>query len=646
MKLMNSGNLLSNRTRISALLLALMLLLLTGCSSTGPAETGALTESGSAEETTLPTVTEPASKNEASEPYSTKSSLPEGTDRMFYAHVNGKVLKILAAENSSADAFLDLLKSGDVPVEMHDYGSFEKVGPLGTTLPRNDEQITTEPGDVILYQGDQITIYYDVNNWSFTRLGKVQDLSQAELKDILGSGNVTVTFSLSEGRMEPESSKVLVVIFSRTGHTKPLAEYIAEDLNADLYEIEAKVPYTDDDIKYYTNCRADREQNDPSARPEIAGELPDVTGYDTVFIGYPIWHGQAPKIIYTFLEGVDLSGKTIIPFCTSHSSPLGTSAENLHPLAPDAAWMEGRRFAIGTTAGEISEWVKSLDILSGQPADTGVFDFEKQTVLLNSGYEMPIIGLGTWTLSDDEAENSVYHALKSGMRLIDTARYYGNEVGVGRGLQKAIDEGIVTREDVFITSKVYGGNYERAGGIIDDALKDLNVDYIDLMLIHQPGYDDEGVYKAMEDAVRAGKLRSIGISNYYTKEQVDEVLSFATIVPAVIQNENHLYYQNTELQEYASQYGIVVESWYPFGGRGHTSEHFGNEVIKELAEKYGKSSAQIILRWQLQAGFIAIPGSSNPDHIAENYDIFDFELSKEDMQRIRELDQHERYENW
>ena len=646
MKLMNSGNLLSNRTRISALLLALMLLLLTGCSSTGPAETGALTESGSAEETTLPTVTEPASKNEASEPYSTKSSLPEGTDRMFYAHVNGKVLKILAAENSSADAFLDLLKSGDVPVEMHDYGSFEKVGPLGTTLPRNDEQITTEPGDVILYQGDQITIYYDVNSWSFTRLGKVQDLSQAELKDILGSGNVTVTFSLSEGRMEPESSKVLVVIFSRTGHTKPLAEYIAEDLNADLYEIEAKVPYTDDDIKYYTNCRADREQNDPSARPEIAGELPDVTGYDTVFIGYPIWHGQAPKIIYTFLEGVDLSGKTIIPFCTSHSSPLGTSAENLHPLAPDAAWMEGRRFAIGTTAGEISEWVKSLDILSGQPADTGVFDFEKQTVLLNSGYEMPIIGLGTWTLSDDEAENSVYHALKSGMRLIDTARYYGNEVGVGRGLQKAIDEGIVTREDVFITSKIYGGNYERAGGIIDDALKDLNVDYIDLMLIHQPGYDDEGVYKAMEDAVRAGKLRSIGISNYYTKEQVDEVLSFATIVPAVIQNENHLYYQNTELQEYASQYGIVIESWYPFGGRGHTSEHFGNEVIKELAEKYGKSSAQIILRWQLQAGFIAIPGSSNPDHIAENYDIFDFELSKEDMQRIRELDQHERYENW
>ena len=276
----------------------------------------------------------------------------------------------------------------------------------------------------------------------------------------------------------------------------------------------------------------------------------------------------------------------------------------------------------------------------------GVFDLEKRTVLLNSGYEMPVIGLGTWTLSDDEAENSVYHALKSGMRLIDTARYYGNEVGVGRGLQKAIDEEIVTREEVFITTKIYGGSYERAGGIIDDALKDLNVDYIDLLLIHQPGADDEGVYRAMEEAVRDGKLRSIGISNYYTKEQVDKVLSFATITPAVIQNENHLYYQNTELQDYVRQYNIVIESWYPFGGRGHTSEHFGNEVVTELADKYGKSSAQIILRWQLQAGFIAIPGSSNPDHIAENYDIFDFELTENEMQQIRELDRHERYENW
>jgi len=259
---------------------------------------------------------------------------------------------------------------------------------------------------------------------------------------------------------------------------------------------------------------------------------------------------------------------------------------------------------------------------------------------------MPIIGLGTWTLNDEEAENSVYYALKSGMRLIDTARYYGNEVGVGRGIKRAIDDGIVSREEIFVTSKIYGGNYEKAGGIIDDALSDLGLEYIDLLLIHQPGADDEGVYKAMEDAVNDGRLRSIGISNYYTKEEVDEVLSFATITPSVIQNENHIFYQGKELQEYVKQYGIVMESWYPFGGRGHTQESFENEVIMALSKKYDKTPAQIILRWHLQDGFIAIPGSSNPDHIAENYDIFDFELSNEDMDQIRSVDSQSRYENW
>ena len=275
-----------------------------------------------------------------------------------------------------------------------------------------------------------------------------------------------------------------------------------------------------------------------------------------------------------------------------------------------------------------------------------MFDFEKKTVKLNSGYEMPIIGLGTWTLSDEEAEESVYQALKVGMRLIDTARYYGNEVGVGRGLQRAIDEGIVTREEVFITSKIYGGDYESAKGIINDALKDLDVDYIDLMLIHQPGADDEGVYKAMEDAVSDGRLHSIGISNYYTREQVDKVLSFANITPAVIQNENHIYYQNRELQDYVRKYGIVIESWYPFGGRGHTSESFDNETISGIAGDHNVTSAQVILRWQIQDGYIAIPGSSNAEHIAENYDIFGFELTDEEMQAIRDIDEQKRYENW
>ena len=279
-------------------------------------------------------------------------------------------------------------------------------------------------------------------------------------------------------------------------------------------------------------------------------------------------------------------------------------------------------------------------------AVVGEFDFVKETVLLNSGWEMPIIGTGTWTLSDEEAENSTYYALKSGMRLIDTARYYQNEAGVGKGLARAIDEGIVTREDVFITSKIYGGDHDRAVGIIDAALTDLGVDYIDLMLIHQPGADDAGVYKAMEEAVESGKIHSIGISNYYTKDQVDEVLSFAEIMPAVIQNENHIYYQNAELRDYVKQFGTVMESWYPFGGRGHTQESFDNDVILDLAHTYGKTAAQIILRWHLQDGYIAIPGSSNPDHIAENYDIFDFELSEDEMDRIRGIDEQRRYEHW
>ena len=164
--------------------------------------------------------------------------------------------------------------------------------------------------------------------------------------------------------------------------------------------------------------------------------------------------------------------------------------------------------------------------------------------------------------------------------------------------------------------------------------------------MQKPGSNDEAIYKAMEQGVKDGKVKSIGISNYYTKEEIDEVLSYATITPAVIQNENHIYYQYKDLQDYVSKYGIIIESWYPFGGRGHTSENFNNEVIKKIAEKHNKTSAQIILRWQLQAGYIVIPGSSNPDHISENYDIFNFELTDEDLIEISNINKNQRYENW
>jgi len=284
---------------------------------------------------------------------------------------------------------------------------------------------------------------------------------------------------------------------------------------------------------------------------------------------------------------------------------------------------------------EIKENIKNKDTS---------FDFSNKYVILNNGIKMPIIGLGTWTFTNEEAEEAVYIAIKNGYRLIDTAQYYGNEIGVGKGVRKAIDEGIVKREDIFVTSKIYASTDHNKA--IEKSLNNLDLDYIDLLLIHQPGFDDKGLYQTMEKYYKEGKLKAIGISNYYTKESIDEVLSYAEIVPAVIQNENHIYYQNNELQEYVKQYGIIIESWYPFGGRGHTSENFNNEVIKELSEKYNKTSAQIILRWQLQAGYIAIPGSKNPDHIKENISIFDFELSDEDMKKIYNINENRRYENW
>ena len=277
---------------------------------------------------------------------------------------------------------------------------------------------------------------------------------------------------------------------------------------------------------------------------------------------------------------------------------------------------------------------------------TTEFDFENKTVLLNSGYEMPILGLGTWTQDDDTAENSVYEALKDGYRLIDTAQYYGNETGVGKGIQKAIDDGIVTREEVFVTTKVMPSNYDRAYKSIDDSLERLGLDYIDLMLIHQSGSNDTEVYKALCQGVRDGKLRSIGISNYYTLDEYERVTSGGEIKPAVVQNENHPFYQNTQFQKDIAKYGTVVESWYPFGGRGHTQDLFGNETITDIAKAHGKTSAQIILRWHLQAGYVTIPGSQNPDHILENYSIFDFELTDVEMQRMAELHTGQRYENW
>lgn len=261
------------------------------------------------------------------------------------------------------------------------------------------------------------------------------------------------------------------------------------------------------------------------------------------------------------------------------------------------------------------------------------FDLESGTVMLNNGIRMPILGIGTYRLSQTEAENSVYWALRDGYRLIDTARIYGNETGVGRGIRRAIDEGLVKREDIFVTTKMWTDDYDNGDAAINASLERLGLDYIDLMILHhsQPR-NDVDAYHAMERAVADWKLRSIGLSNYYEPEDFDRLVNATTIVPVLLQNETHPYHQSREMKEHLAQYGTVMESWFPLGGRGNTQILFDDPVIVGIAEAHGKTSAQIILRWHLQAGNIAIPGSRNENHIAENYDIFDFALSEKEME--------------
>ena len=362
--------------------------------------------------------------------------------------------------------------------------------------------------------------------------------------------------------------------------------------------------------------------------------------YDVVLLGYPIWHGQAPRIISTFLESHDLSGKTIVPFCTSHSSGIGSSDDDLHSLAPDADWLDGQRFASGTSRDEIERWIDGLDLPeTGDTSLARTFNFETRTVTLNSGYEMPIMGLGTYSLSDEECYNSVTALLNAGGRLIDTAYMYHNEAAVGR----AIRDSDVPREEIFVITKLYPSQFNDPEAAIELALDTLDIGYIDMLLLHHPGTGDVEAYLAMEQAVADGKIHSIGLSNWYI-EELEEFLPQVNITPALVQNEIHPYYQEPDVVPYIQELGITVQGWYPFGGRGHTSELLGDETISAIAEAHGVTSAQVILRWNLQRGVVVIPGSSNPDHIWENLDLFGFELTDEEMAQIAMLNRDEKHD--
>jgi len=388
---------------------------------------------------------------------------------------NGHTYSAALADNSSAKAFAELLKSGPLAVSTHDYGSFEKAGELGTELPRNDEQITASAGDIILYQGSQITVYYAQNSWNFTRLGRIDDPSG--LREALGDGDVEITFQLADD------------------------------------------------------------------------------------------------------EG-----------------------------------------------------------------DTGPFDLAAGRVTLNSGCVMPINGLGTYSLHGDECINSVKAALKSGVRLFDTASAYGNEKEVGQAIREGMEELGIKREEIFVITKIYPGS-EMADPetSIQACLDRLDLGYVDLMLLHHPDPNDVKAYKAMEKFVENGKIRSLGLSNWYVKE-LESFLPQVTIKPALVQNEIHPYYQENDVIPYIQEQGITVQGWYPLGGRGHTGELLGDDVISSIAQAHGVSSAQVILRWNLQKGVVVIPGSSNPDHIQENTELYHFQLTEAEMEQINALDRNEKHD--
>ena len=259
-----------------------------------------------------------------------------------------------------------------------------------------------------------------------------------------------------------------------------------------------------------------------------------------------------------------------------------------------------------------------------------------ETVKLNNGVEMPILGYGVYQVTPEECESCVLDAISVGYRSIDTAQAYHNEEGVGNAIVKCG----VPRAELFITTKVWISNagYEKAKVSIDESLKKLRTDYIDLLLIHQPFNDYYGTYRAMEEAYKAGKVRAIGVSNFYPDRFID-LAEFCEITPAVNQVETHVFNQQVKAQEIMKKYGTQMMAWGPFAeGR---NAFFTNGTLSSIGKKYGKSVAQVALRFLIQRGVVVIPKSTHKERMIQNLDVFDFNLSVQDMEEISKLDKEE-----
>ena len=254
-------------------------------------------------------------------------------------------------------------------------------------------------------------------------------------------------------------------------------------------------------------------------------------------------------------------------------------------------------------------------------------------VTLNNGVKMPHLGYGVYQTPPEETERCVLAAIKNGYRSIDTAQAYGNEEGVGQAIVKCS----LPREELFITTKIWISNagYEKAKASIEESLKKLKTDYVDLLLIHQPFGDYYGTYRAMEEAYKAGKARAIGVSNFYPDRYID-IAHFAEVVPAVNQVETHVFQQQKVAREYLAKYHTQIMSWGPFAeGK---NDFFNTPALKEIGAKYGKSVAQVALRFLLQNGVVVIPKSTHEERMQENFNVFDFVLTDEEMKQIETLD--------
>lgn len=256
---------------------------------------------------------------------------------------------------------------------------------------------------------------------------------------------------------------------------------------------------------------------------------------------------------------------------------------------------------------------------------------------LNNGYKMPMAGIGTFMISSADAEVAVESALRGGARLIDTANAYMNESATGRGIKKSG----VPREEIFLVSKLWPTVYEKKTAV-DEMLARLDTNYVDVLFLHQPTDNWREGYRNIEKAVKEGKVRSIGLSNF-SEDEVQEAIDTMEIKPQLVQVEAHPYFPQTELKKKLAETKMGLMAWSPIG---HGDKNLiGEQVFTDLAAKYGKSNVQIILRWHVQSGNVVFPGSKNPDHIRDNFDIFDFELTDEEMAEIAKVDKNVRYYN-